>query len=166
MNKSQLDAQDIRLKKGKPLNVAQKTWNEEKQRYQKERDENTKALEQLKADQESWTKTGSSLLDANIKKAEDALLAAQSTPKVYKDLTVPPSVNGHIPDQTTVGDDPSNVSGAFSSNQGMLHAVQEGFAQANMVSSYDDQQSRAKSPPSGGRFDDERFVTKRHRPWR
>lgn len=52
------------------------------------------------------------------------------------------------PEYTTVGTDPSNISGRFSSNQGMLHAVGEAFARADM---------NERSLPQGTA--PERFVT-------
>ena len=49
-----------------------------------------------------------------------------------------------IPLRETVGDDPNNTSGAFSTNLGMLHVVNEAFSQANMVTSHRDAQAREK----------------------
>lgn len=46
------------------------------------------------------------------------------------------------PDYTTVGEDPSNTSGAFTTNLGMLHVVGEAFAQADMVDRYAEGQRR------------------------
>ena len=69
---------------------------------------------------------------------------------------------GRSADYTTVGNDPSNTSGAFSSAQGMLHAVSEGFAQANMVSARAadvERGDRSKGVKDSSRVDSGRFVT-------
>jgi hypothetical protein len=69
---------------------------------------------------------------------------------------------GKPADYTTVGNDPSNTSGAFSSTQGMLHAVSEGFAQANMVSAHAadvERADRSKGVKDSSGVDSGRFVT-------
>jgi hypothetical protein len=51
---------------------------------------------------------------------------------------------------TTVGDEPKNISGAFTSSQGMLRAVKEGFAQADMVDRYaEGERQKAKTAQPG-----------------
>lgn len=69
---------------------------------------------------------------------------------------------GKVGGYTTVGDEPSNTSGAFNSARGMLHAVTEGFAQANMVSAHADEalrDDRSKGIKDTSRIDADRFVT-------
>lgn len=56
---------------------------------------------------------------------------------------------------TTVGSDPNNTSGAFTSNIGMLHVVESAFSQAAILSS--DQQRRRESGEEAT-LDKERFV--------
>ncbi len=56
------------------------------------------------------------------------------------------------PKYDTVGSDPSNKSGAFTSNRGMLHVVSEAFAQADMVSRY-------AEGNKGSKIADQRMVT-------
>ena len=154
----QLKKQELRLNLGKPSTVSDSAWDEENKRFQSEKLQLAKDQQQLQTDNRKWKETEKRLNEI-VRKAEDALLLAQSSPSSHVDLPVPEGIQGHIEKQTTVGDDPSNVSGAFSTNQGMLHAVQEGFAQANMVSGYADQQARDKSTPESGRIDEQRFVT-------
>ncbi|MCC6620821.1 MAG: hypothetical protein IT385_06180 [Deltaproteobacteria bacterium] len=68
----------------------------------------------------------------------DELQEDKSRPSTSKTLTG----NQHglqdttTPEYTTVGNDPNNKSGAFTTNLGMLHVVNEAFAQAGMVESY------------------------------
>lgn len=56
---------------------------------------------------------------------------------------------------STVGSDPSNTSGAFTSNIGMLHVVESAFAQASMLSA----EEEARKEIDGSSLSDERFVT-------
>lgn len=60
------------------------------------------------------------------------------------------------PAYTTVGSDPSNVSGAFTTNVGMLQAVGEAFAQADMVGRHSEAE-RAAGREAG--LDQKRFAT-------
>ena len=59
---------------------------------------------------------------------------------------------------STVGHDPSNTSGAFSSSRAMLHTVTEGFAQANLLSAAADDTARQRGA-GASRLDEGRFVT-------
>lgn len=61
------------------------------------------------------------------------------------------------PEYTTVGSDPKNISGAFSSNSGMLHVVTEGFAQAGMLDRH--QQQARKGGDANAKHDQSRFAT-------
>ena len=56
-----------------------------------------------------------------------------------------------------VGSDPKNISGAFSSHRGMLHAVTEGFAQASMLDAH--QRQARKGGDGDATFDQSRFAT-------
>lgn len=66
------------------------------------------------------------------------------------------------PEYTTVGSDPNNISGAFNSHSGMLHAVESGFAQATMLEGHQ-RAERAKQKKAGdaptAAHDQERFAT-------
>jgi hypothetical protein len=58
---------------------------------------------------------------------------------------------------TTVGKDPSNISGTFTDHAAMLDAVREGFAQANMVEQFGNKERAGKVDTTLG---ESRFVTK------
>lgn len=72
-------------------------------------------------------------------------------------------LHGHRADErvtgepSSVGNDPSNTSGAFTSNQGMLHTFNEAFAQADMVSHHSElQRAQGRTDPT---LDQSRFAT-------
>jgi len=71
-------------------------------------------------------------------RAHDAVKAATTpakTPATTVTLTGNPAVgDATTPEYNTIGSDPSNTSGAFKTHGGMLEAVNEGFAQAGMIS--------------------------------
>jgi hypothetical protein len=62
------------------------------------------------------------------------------------------------PEYTTVGSDPKNISGAFTTNRGMLHAVESGFAQATMLESHQRRARESGADPSAS-YDQSRFAT-------
>lgn len=155
---AQLSDQLLRLEAGKPATVPGPAWDEEQLRYRQEHEQLVKAQAELSAEKSNWHKTEKKL-DARIEEARLALEAALSAPASSVVLPTPEGIEGTIPSQTTVGEDPSNISGAFSTNQGMLHAVNEGFAQANMLSSRADELEKSGETSSSERIDGERFVT-------
>ncbi|HEY4082484.1 MAG TPA: hypothetical protein VGM81_17470 [Burkholderiaceae bacterium] len=73
-------------------------------------------------------------------------------------------LHGHRADEvvsstsTKVGQDPSNTSGAFTSNQGMLGTFNEAFAQANLISQQGEQ-LRAEGDKTTPTLDQGRFAT-------
>ncbi|MFO0751026.1 MAG: hypothetical protein U1F43_35935 [Myxococcota bacterium] len=63
-----------------------------------------------------------------------------------KEVTLDGNKNGlgptSVPDVDTVGSAPSNTTGAFTTNQGMLHVIGEAFAQGNMIESFAQKERR------------------------